>query len=73
MSDNVFVRLLVPDWLLRLGPTRAVRDIRLAFDELEVRSAVSFLSARRVTFANLSSVRALVLCLCGRGRCTCRR
>ena len=37
VSTNVFKRLAMPDWLLRLGPTQAVRDVRQSFDELEVR------------------------------------
>ena len=36
MSTNVFRRLVMPDWLLNLGPTQYVRDVKQSFDELEV-------------------------------------
>jgi hypothetical protein len=38
VSENVFSRLAMPDWLLNLGPTKYVRDVKLSFDELEVRA-----------------------------------
>ena len=38
VSKQVFNRLIVPDWLLKLGPTKTIRDMRTAFDELEVRA-----------------------------------
>lgn len=39
MSTNVFYRLVIPDWVLDLGLTQNLRDIKTSFDELQVRCA----------------------------------
>ncbi|KAI0346715.1 cytochrome P450 [Trametopsis cervina] len=35
VSEKVFERLVIPEWLLKLGPTKHIREIRTSFDELE--------------------------------------
>ncbi|KAI0703435.1 cytochrome P450 [Cytidiella melzeri] len=35
VSKGVFVRLVLPQWLLKLGPTQYIRDIRNSFDDLQ--------------------------------------
>lgn len=37
VSTHVFHRLIIPDWLLNWGPCQRVRDVKVSFDELEVR------------------------------------
>ena len=36
MATGVFIKIMTPDWLLRLGLTERMRHTRIAFKELEV-------------------------------------
>ncbi|KAJ3552189.1 hypothetical protein NM688_g4282 [Phlebia brevispora] len=35
VSTDVFMKFLVPDWILNMGLTKHMRDVKVAFDELE--------------------------------------
>lgn len=36
----MFLKAIYPDWVIKLGPTERLRNVKLAFDELEVRACI---------------------------------
>ncbi len=37
VSTDVILKAVIPNWAMKLGPTKRIRNVVTAFDELEVR------------------------------------
>ena len=36
VSNDLWIKVLVPTWIQNWGPTRQIRDFKIAYDNLEV-------------------------------------
>ena len=48
VSTDLWLKIILPGWLLRLGPTKRIRDFRVAYHDLEVSLSLGIHGVGRV-------------------------